>query len=174
MLPHAAVLAALLSAAWLLWSGPYTLHHGLLKVFAVGSVGGVLWLTLRMEESSGSPSRWPHPLRLLAYLPWFTLEVVKSAWHVSRIVLSRDMPMSPRLVRVKASQRTDWGKAVYANSITLTPGTITLDVRGDTMLVHALTAETAAGLEDGEMDRRCTAFEGVAPAGGQVEPEERS
>ncbi len=166
LMPHLLTLMILLTTAWMLWSGPYTLHHGLLQVFAVGSILGTLWLTLRMEKSSGEPSRWPNPLRLALYLPWFTLEVVKSAWDVTRIVLSRDMPMSPRMVRVKATQKTDFGKAIYANSITLTPGTITLDVRGDILLVHALTKETAEGVETGVMDAKVTAFEGAAPSAG--------
>lgn len=161
-MPHVLTLLFLLTAAWMLWSGPYTLAGGLMVVFAVGSILGTLWLSLRMEKSSGEPTSWPHPVRLALYLPWFTWEVIVSAWGVTRIVLSRDMPMSPRMVRVRATQRTDFGKVVYANSITLTPGTITLDVRGDTMLVHALTKDTAEGLESGEMDRRCSAFEGRA------------
>ena len=160
-MPHALTLLLLLIPAWLLWSGPFTLEHTLVAVFGTLSVVGTLLLTLRMERMAGSASVWPHPLRLAMYLPWFTLEVVKSSWTVTRLVLSPKMPISPRLVRVKASQKTDFGKAVYANSITLTPGTITLDVRGDILLVHAITAETAEGVEAGEMDRRVTLMEGA-------------
>jgi multicomponent Na+:H+ antiporter subunit E len=53
------------------------------------------------------------------------------------------------------------GVATYANSITLTPGTISVDVREGEILVHALTKEGAAGLLSGEMDRRVTRFEGA-------------
>ena len=70
------------------------------------------------------------------------------------------MKISPRLISVHASQKTEIGQVVYANSITLTPGTITLDVRNNEMLVHALTEETAAGLMTGDMDRRVSRLEG--------------
>ena len=68
--------------------------------------------------------------------------------------------MSPRLIVVECTQRSDLGRVVFANSITLTPGTLTLDVRDGRVLVHALTAETAEGLQTGEMDRKVTALEG--------------
>jgi multicomponent Na+:H+ antiporter subunit E len=60
---------------------------------------------------------------------------------------------------VRASQRTDLGLAIYANSITLTPGTISLDVREGTILVHALTRSSGEGLQSGEMDRRVSWLE---------------
>ena len=70
--------------------------------------------------------------------------------------------MSARMIRVPATQKTEIGQVIYANSITLTPGTITLDVRNNEMLVHALTSDTAAGLQTGDMDRRVTRLEGGA------------
>jgi multicomponent Na+:H+ antiporter subunit E len=62
-------------------------------------------------------------------------------------------------VKVNSSQGTAAGKVLYANSITLTPGTITLDVQGSTILVHALTEASAQGVENGEMDRRVSRLE---------------
>jgi len=85
---------------------------------------------------------------------------VKSAWDVTRIILNPRLPVSPTLVRVKTSQKTTVGVVTYANSITLTPGTISVDVGRGEILVHALTREGAAGLQSGEMDRRVTRFEG--------------
>ncbi len=69
------------------------------------------------------------------------------------------MPISPRMIRVKASQQSELGRVTYANSITLVPGTVTVSVDEDVFTVHALTAETAADLESGELDRRVTAVE---------------
>ena len=63
---------------------------------------------------------------------------------------------------MKTSQKTSVGVVTYANSITLTPGTISVDVRHDEILVHALTQAGAEGLIEGEMDRRVTRFEGGA------------
>ena len=72
------------------------------------------------------------------------------------------MPISPQLLRVKTTQKTGVGVATYANSITLTPGTITVEVnrRDSELLVHALTKAGADGLAAGEMDRRVTVMEG--------------
>jgi multicomponent Na+:H+ antiporter subunit E len=64
------------------------------------------------------------------------------------------------LIRVKTSQRRDAGRVIYANCITLTPGTVSIDVTGDEIVVHALTREAARDLASGEMDRRVTRYEG--------------
>jgi multicomponent Na+:H+ antiporter subunit E len=98
----------------------------------------------------------------LVYWPWLVVEIAKSAWAVARIIVDPRLPISPRLIRTKASQRTAVGIATYANSITLTPGTITVEVnrREREFVVHALTAESAADVEAGAMDRRVRAFEG--------------
>ncbi len=161
-LAHALTLLFLLTAAWLLWSGHYTFEHGLLAVFAVGSIVFTLWLTLRLERVSGTQSSWPRVLGLARYLPWLTLEIVKSSLTVARLILHPKMPISPGLVRVRATQKTDLGRSIFANSITLTPGTITLDIRGEHVLVHALTELGAEDLEGGEMDARCTRMEGAS------------
>ena len=76
--------------------------------------------------------------------------------------LNPKLPISPCLIRLRASQSTDLGQVIYANSITLTPGTITLDVRDDIILVHNLTDEMADDLLTNEMDRRVTQLEGDA------------
>ena len=86
---------------------------------------------------------------------------MKSAWDVSKVILNPSLPVSPTLIRVKTSQKTEVGVVVYANSITLTPGTISVDVGHGEILVHALTRESAAGLQTGEMDKRVTVFEGA-------------
>ena len=72
---------------------------------------------------------------------------------------SPSLPISPTLINVKASQQSVVGVVTYANSITLTPGTVTISVDKDIMTVHALTRNAAEGLESGEMDRRVTDME---------------
>jgi multicomponent Na+:H+ antiporter subunit E len=66
------------------------------------------------------------------------------------------------MTRVKASQRTSLGVVTYANSITLTPGTVTTGVNGHVLTVHALVREGAINLEGGAMDARVAQFEGRA------------
>jgi len=149
------LLFAVLFGVWLLWSGH---TERLMLGFGVFSCGLIVFLMRRME--GGDHSRVPLSAyaRMLVYLPWLVWEIVKSNLHVARMVLTPGA-ISPRLVRTKASQKTDFGKVLYANSITLTPGTITLDLRGNQLLVHALTKDTADGL-DGTMDAKCAWVEG--------------
>jgi multicomponent Na+:H+ antiporter subunit E len=154
---HALTSAGLFATAWLLWSGHYT---PLTLVCGVISCGLVLWVALHMEVIDQEAV--PHGLaaRHLTYLPWLALEIVKSSLHVAAVILSPRLPIQPRLVRVRATQRTATCEAIHANSITLTPGTISLDVRERSILVHALTEKSAEGLLTGEIDRRVTLLEG--------------
>jgi multicomponent Na+:H+ antiporter subunit E len=149
--------AIILFVFWLLLSGYFTVF--LVTMGAFSAVAIVL-LGRRMEVID----REGHPIdmgwRVFTYWPWLAKEIAKSAWDVARIIVDPRLPISPRLVRAKATQKTAVGVVTYANSITLTPGTISVDVREGEILVHALTRESAAGLLEGEMDRRVTRFEG--------------
>ena len=148
--------AVVLFIFWALLSGyfePFLLAAG------AGSAIAVVWLAHRMNVID----REGHPillgLRAPTYWPWLMKEIVKSAWDVSRIILHPRLPVSPTMVRVRPSQKTIVGVVTYANSITLTPGTISVDVRSEEIVVHALTRAGAAGLLEGDMDRRVTRFE---------------
>lgn len=148
-----------LFAFWLLLSGflePFLLAAGL------GSSIAVVWLAHRMEVID----REGHPIHLgwsaLTYWPWLFKEIAKSAWDVSKIILNPRLPITPTMVEVETTQTTSVGRVTYANSITLTPGTISVEVNDRSILVHALTAEGAAALAEGDMDRRVTRFEGRA------------
>jgi multicomponent Na+:H+ antiporter subunit E len=125
----------------------------LLLAVSIASLA-VAALAQRMEVLD----REGHPVHLLlaafAYWPWLLKEIVKSGWQVTRIILDPRLPISPTLVRFRPSQKTTVALATHANSITLTPGTITVEARHDEFLVHALTREGAAAVVDSEMDRR--------------------
>jgi multicomponent Na+:H+ antiporter subunit E len=79
---------------------------------------------------------------------------------VSRIILHPKLPISPTLVRFRPSQKTEVGLVIHAQSITLTPGTITIEAGPNEFLVHGLTRGGAQAVVDSEMDRRATACEG--------------
>lgn len=152
-------LVGLLFAFWLLLSGifePFLIGAGLACAIAVAA------LARRMDviDHEGQPLHLGLPA--LAYWPWLAKEIVKSGWDVSRRVLDPRLPISPTVVRIKPSQRTVVGLATHANSITLTPGTVTMDVARGEFLVHALTAEGAEGVAGAEMDARVSRFEGSA------------
>lgn len=150
-------LAASLFIFWLLLSGIYT---PFLVLSGLGASIAVAALASRMELLD----REGHPIHLalaaLTYWPWLLKEIARSGWQVTRIILDPRLPISPTFVRFKPSQRTTLALATHANSITLTPGTITVDAGRDEFLVHALTREAADGLLAGEMDRRVRRFEG--------------
>ncbi len=151
-------LAATLFVFWLLLSGHYTLFLmtvGLLCALAM------LWLAHRMDLMDHEG----HPIHIgaaaLWYWPWLLKEIVKSGWSVSLVILDPRLPISPTLVRFRPSQKTDIGLAVHANSITLTPGTLSIEVTRGEFVVHALTRAGAEGVAaGGDMDRRVARFEG--------------
>lgn len=143
---------------WLLLSGyfvPFLIAAG------AGSAGAVVLLAHRMQvvdhESVPINFIWRIPI----YWPWLFKEIAKSAWTVARIIVNPRLPISPTLVRVRTSQKTSVGVVTYANWITLTPGTVSVEVNREEILVHALTREGADGLLEGEMARRVTQFEGL-------------
>ena len=155
---HFASLAASLAAFWLLLSGmftPFLVGAGVLSAIAVAA------LSRRMDlvDHEGHPIHlaWG---ALMTYWPWLLKEIAKSAWDVSKRVLDPRLPISPTLRRFRPGQRTELGLVIHANSITLTPGTIAVEVAPDEFLVHALTREGADGLAGSEMDHRCTLLEG--------------
>jgi len=101
-----------------------------------------------------APMRGVPWLRILAYVPWLTWQVVLSAVQVAQIVLRPRLRIDPQVRRFRGGLPHTIGRLTLANSITLTPGTVTLDVVDDEFLVHALTPASAAALEDGSMQAR--------------------
>jgi len=142
---------------WLLLSGHYT---GFLMLSGILCALGVVLFARRMSIADQEGHPVDLVLRaLFSYWPWLLKEIVKSALQVSAIILDPRVPISPTMLQVRATQKTDVGRTTFANSITLTPGTISVEVGEDEILVHALTRDAALGLADGEMDRRVSRFE---------------
>jgi len=142
---------------WLLLSGFFT---PFLLASGIGCALAVTWFARRMNvvDDEGHPIQLgPHAL---IYWAWLCKEIIKSAWDVSKIIMHPKLPISPTLVRFKPSQRTDVGLVMHANSITLTPGTITIEAHAKEFLVHGLTRASAQAVVGSEMDRRVTACEG--------------
>jgi multicomponent Na+:H+ antiporter subunit E len=144
---------------WVLLSGYFTtflLGAGILSAIAV------VWVAHRMEVVDHEG----HPIHLgpaaIRYWPWLAKEIAKAAWDVTKIILNPRLPIQPTLVRFKPSQKSEVGLTTHANSITLTPGTISVEVGRHEFLVHALTTAGAEGVKSGEMDARVTRFEGSA------------
>ena len=153
---HAISLGLVLFALWLLLSGFF---QTLLLSLGLVSVVAVVWIAHRMDviDHEGHPIHLT--LRALFYWPWLIVEIIKANIAVARAIVRRRMPINPSVIEVKATQETELGQVIYANSITLTPGTVTIDIDKDIMIVHALTRSAAEGLESGDMDRRVSALE---------------
>ncbi len=99
--------------------------------------------------------------RFVTYLPWLGAQVAVASLRVAWVVLHPRLPIDPRLVRVRAPFPHTLAKLTLANSITLTPGTVTLDVDGDDFLVHSLTESGEHELEEGTMVNRVSSLFGV-------------
>jgi len=143
-----------LLALWLGLSGhtePMLVGFGILSCIIVVAV------VLRMDVADRELFPFHLTLRALVYLPWLLWEIVKSNMDVCRRILDPRLPIAPRILRVRAGQHDEFGRVIYANSITLTPGTISTRLHEGEITVHALTREAADGLSDGRMNRRVSA-----------------
>ncbi len=150
----AAALILLLVAAWLLWSGIY---KPLLLWLGAFSCLLSAWIAYRVgffERTSG--------LHVIPKLPglslWLLKEITMSSLEVMRIVLNPKLPISPTVVYIDAEPEGPVGQVILANSITLTPGTVTLDVFNNRLCVHCLTREGAEAIASGAANRRIAAL----------------
>lgn len=150
-------LIVVLSGFWLVASGQFTPQ---LLGFLLASVALVVLLAHRLGvlDAEGHPT---HLLgRALRFWPWLIGRIVTSNLAVVRVVLGPRARLAPRLLRVPITPRDGLGRAIIANSATLTPGTVACDLDGGEMIVHCLTAEAAAELQGGELDRAVVRFVG--------------
>ena len=157
---HLLSLGAALAVLWILLSGYF---EPLLLGLGAFSVALVLYITHRMDIADHEG----HPIHLtwqaLFYWPWLLWKIVKANLDIARVILTPKMPLGMALFTVKASQKTELGHTIYANSITLTPGTVTVAVDDEIFTIHALTEASRKDLEIGDMDRRCSAVEKMTP-----------
>lgn len=145
-----------LAVLWALLSGqtaPWFL------ALAVVSIALSVLIAIRMDlvDHEGAPVHiYGSTLRYWAWLAW---EIAKADWYITKVVFRPTSALSPTIFRAPASQKSALGQAIYANSITLTPGTVTVDIEPGFVVVHAITQETASGVQEGEMDRRARELE---------------
>ncbi len=146
----------LLALLWGLLSGhtePLIVGFGVFSVLLVG------FLAQRMDRAEHAVGlRWMG-LPVVSYLAWLCKEIVLSNLQVTREILRPRLALTPTALRVPATQRTALGRTLYANSITLTPGTVSVTVNADDILIHALMRDGAESLQAGDMDRRVAALE---------------
>jgi multicomponent Na+:H+ antiporter subunit E len=147
-----------MAASWLLWSG-----HLEPFIIALGGLSCLfcLWICQRMKivDEEGAPIQLGFR-PFTTYAPWLMKEIIKSNIEVTKIVLSPKMELKRNLIEVGANPKSEMGRVILANSITLTPGTVSVAMEKDKILVHALSFEGAEEDLSGEMDRRVCRLEG--------------
>lgn len=145
------VVFLLLMAFWVPFSGMFDAFHLSLGVLCCAFTAIVFHKLLFQDFSR--PGKLKKTVRFIAYLPWLIWQIVLSNFHVVHMVLSPGK-IDPRIVRVKSNLKSDLSVVTLANSITLTPGTITMDVIDGEYYVHALSKKTADDLSTGDMEKR--------------------
>jgi multicomponent Na+:H+ antiporter subunit E len=145
------VLAILLAAAWLLWSG---FLKPVILMFGALSVALVLITAHRMHFFDTDFFALRLTSRLVRFWLWLGREIVRSSLDVTRVVLHPRLPIKPTVVEFDAHCEHPVDQTILGNSITLTPGTLTLSIDDKRFTVHALTEEGARDIAGGEMDRR--------------------
>lgn len=156
LIPHLISLFLSLAIFWLINSGHYTL---LILSLGLVSIALVLYIMYRMDVIDHESQSLVLPLKIPGFHLWLTKQIILSNISVVKHVWLGNKTISPVLTKIKANQKTDMGKVIYANSITLTPGTVAVDLVGDEITVHALLQEDIEVLQAGEMDRRICGLE---------------
>ncbi|MFK7988827.1 MAG: Na+/H+ antiporter subunit E [Sandaracinaceae bacterium] len=159
--------AVLLGLVWLVWS-----WHFEPLVIGFGAVAIVATTAIVHRLSGIDFEGMPIELgpRLFAYLPFLAWEMLKANIQTARLILDPKLPVRPHLIRVRANQRTSLGEVIFANSITITPGTVTLDVRDGILLVHCLDDAMASEDTSGALADRVRWLESGLRVPDSVEP----
>ena len=146
-----------LVALWLLLSG---LYKPLIIFFGVISAMVAIWVVERMDRADGDRLGVTlRPVAMIVYVFWLMVEIAKANLAVTRVILSPRMPIRQHLFRIPNTQHSDLGRVMFANSITLTPGTISVETEENRFLVHALAYSDADPDALADMDRRVSAVE---------------
>lgn len=155
------VLSTLLSfislmAFWLLMSGYFDLIH---IAYGVVSVIGVMMVnrslaTYAFFEDDHNESFRIRPIRALLYLFWILGQILIAGWRVAVLILRPSLPAKPAMVTFRADLPTARAKMILGNSITLTPGTLTVDIEGDQFTVHSVDSFSYEGIINDDMPKR--------------------
>ena len=150
------LLLLILTVSWLVWSGLY-------KPLLIGLGAFSCMLSVYLANRMGFFRHQKDLLSLIPRLPgywlWLLKEIIVSSLEVAKLILKPSMPISPTVVVLTAENQTDVGQVIFGNSITLSPGTVTLDLHEGQILIHCLTSESAKELQKGEANRRAAALE---------------
>jgi len=154
---HMAEWALVLFIFWLLLSG---FLEPLLLSFGAVSVIIVLYVLKRMDEVDEERQKTGTGFQLIRYLPWLFVEIVKSSIQVTKLIWGPSEKLSPVLEKISAQDVPMESRVLYANSITLTPGTLSVDLEDGEVTVHALQKASIDELKKGHMQNKITGLWG--------------
>ena len=145
------ILIIAMTATWLTLSGYFT---PMILTFGVISVAIVIWMCARMKILDRETVPYLSGIQTLSYSSWLFNEIAKANLAVIKTVLRPDLEISPTLTKIPLPKKTDMASTFFANSITLTPGTVSVDIQEDHILVHALLKEMSDPADFVEMGKR--------------------
>lgn len=157
-----ALLTVVLALVWLALSGMW--WHMIITGLGAASVIASVYMTARMGVLDGESAPFTNLVRYARYWGWLGNEIFKANIAVVRLALSPDLNIRPVMTRVSVETGSDMARTTFANSITLTPGTVTVEVEPNGFLVHALDESFADQEAFRDMGRRATfASDGDTP-----------
>lgn len=143
----------LLSLTWVLFSGKLDAFHLALGAISCALVTRLSGDLLFENRSFNFFNRVSQAGRLITYLFWLFYQIVLANLHLLRLAFSDSNSLQPQIIRYESNLKSDFEKFLLANSITLTPGTVTIKIIGNDYYIHAISNIAANGL-DGEMEKR--------------------
>lgn len=145
------LILTLLCIFWLVLSGHFTT---LLLGLGASSVVLVIWFLRRMDRVDGEVALLRPSLGLLGYFAWLLWSIIKANVDLARRIWDPSLPVHPVWEQLDTQVSTPVEKTLYANSITLTPGTLTTDVCDGYFMIHSVSREGMDELREGDMERR--------------------
>lgn len=132
---------------WLLLSESFDgLHMGMGIVVAFG----VAWLNTERTATRASVRVW----RMLWYFPWLVGRILHSGFHLSMLILNPALPIDPKMIRHRTELKDNGSIVLLGNSITLTPGTITVEVDSQDLLIHTMDDNAAEDITSRRMEQQ--------------------
>lgn len=155
---HAVIWALVLAVFWLFLSG---FLKPLLLAFGLISVVLVVYLIKRMDTSDDEPQKPALSFAFFRYVFWLIGQIILSSIEVTKLVWGNSKNLSPSIAKLPINSTPDQSRVLYANSITLTPGTLSVDIDQDHITVHALKAQSIQELQAGEMAKKVSSVTGA-------------
>jgi multicomponent Na+:H+ antiporter subunit E len=151
VIKHLTAWLIVLTAFWLLLSGMF---QPLLLVFGVLSIALVLWVIVRMDKVDREAESIAFSPYFVSYVFWLLGQIMLSSGQVIKIIWARKIALNPALAVLEFDPELKGGRVLYANSLTLTPGTLSVDLNEHSITVHALDSQSIVELKEGEMQQR--------------------